>query len=204
VSEEHKESRRQSILDAAQAVFIEKGGQLATIDDIASRSGLSVGALYRYFPTKSDIMLTLLEDRLGRTPEVFRRLTGDAPSAWQRLALCVDVFVRALRLRHPHTGRLLLVVWGVALQERAVRLGLQQRFEDLMGYMVSVIREGVASGEFRTDVDPEAIASVLVALADGVTLSLSVGTPGVEVRRMRSTVLALLRTHLMPSTGGEG
>ncbi len=203
VTAQHKETRRQSILDAAQAVFVDKGYQLATIDEIASRSRLSVGALYRYFPTKSDIMLTLLEERLGRTPELFRRLSADADGAWQRLSLCVDLFVRALRIRHPGTGRLLLVAWGEALQDRTVRLGLQHRFSDLLDYMMSVIEEGTVSGEFRPDIDPAVLASLLISLADGVTLSWSIATPGVDVRRMRSTMLAMLRAYLVPAPSGE-
>ena len=203
VTAEHKETRRQSILDAAQAVFVEKGYQLATIDEVAARSGLSVGALYRYFPTKSDMVLTLLEERLGRTPELFRRLTMNAEGAWQRLSLCVDLFVMALRVRHPGTGRLLLVAWGDALQDRTVRLGLQQRFSDLLSYMKSVVEEGIASGEFRSDADPAALAALLVSLADGVTLSWSITTPGVDVRRMRGTLLGMLRAYLIPSRVGE-
>jgi len=203
VTPQHREHRRQSILDAAETVFVERGYQLATIDDIASRSGLSVGALYRYFPTKSDIMLTLLEERLGKAPDLFRRLTADAESAWQRLSLCVDLFVRALRIRHPVTGRLLLATWGEALQDRTVRLGLHQRFQELSDYLVDVIQDGVATGEFRPDADAGALASLLISLADGVTLSWSIATPGVDVRRMRSTMLSMLRRYLIPPTPGE-
>ena len=47
VSAEHKELRRKAILDAALEVFIGKGYQLATIDDISARCGMSVGAIYQ-------------------------------------------------------------------------------------------------------------------------------------------------------------
>lgn len=191
-------------MDAAQAVFVEKGYQLATIDEIASRSALSVGAIYRYFPTKSDIMLTLIDERLGRTPHLFRRLMGDAGSAWERLSRSVDLFVSALRIRHPGTGRLLLAAWGEALQDRTVRIGLQSRFQDLVDHMRSVIEEGVVQGEFRQDVDPAVLAGLLVAMADGVTLAWSISTPGVDVRRMRTSALAMFRAYLCDPPHGKG
>lgn len=203
VTEGHKEWRRQAILDAAQSVFLGKGYQLATVDDIAARSGLSVGALYRYFPTKSDMMLTLVEQRLGRTPELFRRLADGAGSPWERLSRCVDIFVSALRVRHPSTGRLLLVAWGEALQDSTVRQGLHLRFAGIVEYVTSVIDEGVRVGEFRSDADPAIIASILLCMADGVTLYWSASTPGVDVRRMRSTALAMLRAYLNPVPTGE-
>jgi len=203
VTDLHRERRRQAILDAAQAVFVQKGYQLATIDEIAARSALSVGAIYRYFPTKSDIMLTLLEERLGRGPELFHRLTGEGGSAWQRLSRCVDLFVTALRVRHPGTGRLLLAAWGEALQDRTVRLGLQERYQGLVDYMRGVIEAGVAQGEFRRNPDPAVLAELLVAMADGATLAWSIGTPGLDLRRMRASALAMFRAYLCPAQGEE-
>lgn len=203
VTEQHKERRRQAILDAAMDVFLGKGYQLTTVDDIAARSGLSVGALYRYFGTKSEIMLTLLEQRMGRTPDLFARLTADAGTPWERLVRCVDLFVSALRVKHPATGRLLLVAWGEALQDGQVRQGLHRRFSALVNYIADVIREGVAAGEFRDDVDAAALAAGLLCMADGVTLYWVTGTPGTDVRPMRTTILAMLRSYLAPPQATE-
>ena len=203
VTEEHKERRRQAILEAAQSVFLGKGYQLATIDDIASRSGLSVGALYRYFQTKSEIMLVLLEQRVGRTPDLFARLTHDAGTPWERLERCVDLFVSALRVRHPATGKLLLVAWGEALHDAEVRRGLQRRFAALVQYLASVIREGVGSGQFRPDCDPDGLAANLLCAADGLTLYWAVDTPHMDVRALRAAMLAMLRAYLQETHQGE-
>lgn len=197
VSDEHKERRRQAILDAAMEVFIGKGYQVATINDISGRAGLSVGALYRYFPTKGEIMLALVEERLGRTPELFARLTEDVSDPWERLERCIAIFANALRVRHPGTGRLLLVTMAEAVQDGEVRRGLHHRFRDLIAYMQNIIADGVAQGLFRTDVDPMALATLLLCTADGVAVYWVTGAPEVELHTMRSTVLALLRSYLM-------
>lgn len=196
VTETHKEQRRQAILNAAEQVFLGKGYQLATVDDIAVRSGLSVGALYRYFASKSEIMLTLMEERLGRTPELLERLTAQAGGPWEQMSRCVDIFVLALRVRHPSTGRLLLVAWGEALQDRIVREGLLARFRGVVDYLKGVIEHGIRSGDFRPDADAEVLASLLMCLADGVTLYWAASTPGLELQPIRVTVMSMVRSYL--------
>lgn len=198
VSDAHKEQRRQAILDAALAVFIGRGYQLATVDDISARCGLSVGAIYRYFNNKSDIMLSLLEQRLGRMPELFARLVPDAGDPWQRLTRCVDLFTSALRVKHPVNGRLLLVAIGEALQDSEVRQGLHRRFTGLLDYLAAVVRDGARTGVFRKDADPQTTASLLLCMADGVTVYWVTGAPGMDLRPLRAGALAMLRAYLQP------
>lgn len=197
VSDEHKERRREAILDAAMEVFLGRGYQVATINDISAECGMSVGAIYRYFRNKGEIMLTLVEERLGRTPELFARLTEEAGDPWERLHRCVDLFTSALRVRHPATGRLLLVTMAEAVQDGEVRRGLHDRFRALVEYLSGIIRDGVAAGLFRPDVDPVALAAVLMSAADGVAIYWVTGSPEVDPRTMRNTMLAMLRAYLM-------
>lgn len=197
VSAAHKESRRQEILSAAMEVFIGKGYQLATINDIASQANLSVGALYRYFPTKGEIMVSLVHERLGRAPELFARLTERAGGPWERLERCVELFTTALRVRHPGTGRLLLVTLAEAVQSGEVRNGLQERFGGLREYLAGIIADGISQGLFRPDVDARAVASLLLATGDGVAVYWVTGTPGLDLKAMRQSLLAMLRSYLL-------
>ena len=50
------EARPDEVLDAALALFIEKGFAATRVDDIAARAGLSKGAVYLYFPSKEKIL----------------------------------------------------------------------------------------------------------------------------------------------------
>lgn len=50
------EARRQSIVEAARRAFVRKGTQLTTMADIAAEVGITPGAIYRYFPTKEDLV----------------------------------------------------------------------------------------------------------------------------------------------------
>ncbi|NUN69670.1 MAG: TetR/AcrR family transcriptional regulator [Bacteroidetes bacterium] len=58
--EREKESRKESIIDAAQKVFFEKGLQLATMDEIAETAELAKGTLYLYYRSKEDLYLAVM------------------------------------------------------------------------------------------------------------------------------------------------
>src|SRR2546429_519118 len=56
ITEEHREARRAQILDAARACLVEHGLEAVSMEMIIARSGLSTGAVYRYFKGKDEIM----------------------------------------------------------------------------------------------------------------------------------------------------
>lgn len=70
-----KEARPGEIVEAAFAVFAEKGFAAARLDDIAARAGVSKGALYLYFETKEVLFRAVVHDMVA--PNV-AALTGFA------------------------------------------------------------------------------------------------------------------------------
>jgi AcrR family transcriptional regulator len=55
---------RNAILDAAEAVFAERGFHAARIQDIAKRARIAVGTVYNHFTQKDDVLLALFEERM--------------------------------------------------------------------------------------------------------------------------------------------
>ena len=62
VADAHLAARRQSIIEAACEVFSTKGITSATMADVASRAGISPGAIYRYFASKQDLARFCMSD----------------------------------------------------------------------------------------------------------------------------------------------
>lgn len=58
--------RRQEILDAAAAVFLEKGFTGCSIDDVISRTGGSKRTVYKLFPSKRDLFVAIARDLTGK------------------------------------------------------------------------------------------------------------------------------------------
>jgi TetR/AcrR family acrAB operon transcriptional repressor len=60
------EQTRQQILKAALDLFVEKGYERATFEDVAGRIGLSKGAVYWHFKSKPDLFAALVEDMTAK------------------------------------------------------------------------------------------------------------------------------------------
>src|SRR5580698_4564481 len=62
-----KDARPAEILDAALAVFAEKGFSAARMDDIAQRAGVTKGTIYLYFESKDAVFRGLVQESIGAT-----------------------------------------------------------------------------------------------------------------------------------------
>jgi AcrR family transcriptional regulator len=60
-----KHARPQEILDAALAVFAERGFAAARMDEIARRAHVSKGTIYLYFPSKEAVFKALVREMIG-------------------------------------------------------------------------------------------------------------------------------------------
>ena len=78
--EREKAMHRQDIIQAAIAVFSEKGFYASTLDEIAQRAEFSKGALYLYFQNKEDLLFTILVEPLqGWLDACTTIMVGDKP-----------------------------------------------------------------------------------------------------------------------------
>jgi len=68
---------RARVLEAAEAVFSEKGASAST-EEIAQRAGVGAGTVFRHFPTKESLLEAILLDRVARVGELARSLIASA------------------------------------------------------------------------------------------------------------------------------
>jgi AcrR family transcriptional regulator len=62
-----KQARPGEILEAALAVFAEKGFAAARMEDIAVRAGVTKGTIYLYFPSKEEVFKSLAREHVGQS-----------------------------------------------------------------------------------------------------------------------------------------
>jgi len=78
--ERRPDERPQEILDAALAVFAERGYRNTRLEDIGEAAGVTKGAIYHYFANKEDLLLRAIEQRseeaFGRIEEILRDKTA--------------------------------------------------------------------------------------------------------------------------------
>lgn len=115
VSDAHRESRRDQILDAAVTCFLRRGIRATTMAEIIAESELSAGAIYSYFDGKQELALAAVTREAGsRAAELDAAAGGKAipPSRIFR------VMSEALAERGPGLA-LVVQMWGEAASDPA-------------------------------------------------------------------------------------
>lgn len=76
ILDEDKQIRRQAILDAARALFLEHLDRLASVEEVARKAGLAKGTVYLYFRTKEEIYLAVHEQQSHQFFDTLEALVG--------------------------------------------------------------------------------------------------------------------------------
>jgi AcrR family transcriptional regulator len=77
---EHKQQRREAILDAARTLALQGGVQRVTLGDVAATAGMAKSNVLRYFETREEIYLELSTAAFGEWGAAVSALLGARPS----------------------------------------------------------------------------------------------------------------------------
>src|SRR5215468_7478412 len=72
----HMAARRAAIVDAAVHVLAIGGVDELRVGDVATRAGIAVGAMYRYFPTREDLVAGAIAHVLASDVAAMREAAG--------------------------------------------------------------------------------------------------------------------------------
>ena len=141
---EHVAATRDRILEGALAALGRVGPRRLTMSDVSDRAGLSRGTVYRYFPTKEDLLAVLAEYEQDRFADGLRRaLEEDGPDP--SLASVVEYIIKYLR-QHPALPLMIDVEPEFVLAFLRRQLPVFHRItEELLGPVMSnarPVREG--------------------------------------------------------------
>ena len=161
------EERRAAILDAALAVFAERGYHASSIDDIARKGGISKALIYEHFASKQDLYTELLEQHAGELFSALAEAISEAGrSATARLAVGFDAFYGFVE-EHRVAWRML---FREATDPEAVAV-LDRITAEVTAFVAGVIAED--PGVRRNEVDAEHGVQVIAQLLVGALQSLA-------------------------------
>ncbi|MET0547393.1 MAG: TetR/AcrR family transcriptional regulator [Caulobacterales bacterium] len=153
-------TRRQQILDAAEACFRTQGFQQTNMAAICAAAALSPGAVYRYFPSKDALIGAIMEQHVAALRETSHGVGGFAALRnFARIILCADEGGQDLRLTAE--------VFAEARRRPEFLRHLAQTRAAVEKSLRDVIAEGQTSGDFRASIDPAFAAASLVCFLDG-------------------------------------
>ena len=173
VSDAHLEARRRQIVDAAVACFARQGFHRTSMQDIYAESGLSAGAVYRYFAGKDEIIATIAHEvqRLAGTVAAAGddAAPGEAPLT-DLLEYMIGGFERLELAGVDQRLRLAVQLWAEALRDPKL-LELERDVVTLvLSGFAARVRHGQDRGELDPDLDPESVGRAMLALLQGLIL----------------------------------
>jgi len=163
VSAEHREARREEILCAARRRFASEGFHATSMQDILTESGMSAGAVYRYFNSKSDIVSAIACENMSAlldSLESYADTAADVP-----VAEVVVAILRGIREKHEtdRVARLALQVWAESARDPELRAHFCSTHQRLRAIVRTVV---VRRHPHLTD-EADAVAGAVTALVPG-------------------------------------
>lgn len=155
------DARPEEILDAALAVFAERGFDAARMDDIAGEAGVSKGALYLYFESKEALLKGLVEREVAPVAARVRALAesgaGDPEATLRLIVRTATQLTQA-----PGFAATPRIVLAIAARFPEIGRHYRERVVDIvLGAIETLIRKGVATSVFR-NVDAGAAARMVM------------------------------------------
>ena len=149
--EEARALFRNAILDAAEAVFAEKGFHGARLQDIASGARIAVGTVYNHFEDKDAVLAALLEERSEAMLAQLRPARGDRGPFTARLEARL---ARVLGYVQEHRAFFAIatehgVFAGSASPGARAASKRLKRVERFRAAFRAIVQEGIASGELE-------------------------------------------------------
>lgn len=159
--------RREAILRAACEVFVRDGFHAASMKDICAVAGMSPGSVYRYFRSKDDLVLAMIDSDRARWLAAMDGLpVGDGLLA--ALGALAELGLRDLEDRGFLNLWLETAAEATRNAEVAARLG--ESYRSLEARLAGLIESAQKSGSIRSTTDPALLSCLVMAAFDGLML----------------------------------
>ncbi|MBK5220787.1 MAG: TetR family transcriptional regulator [Thermoleophilia bacterium] len=158
-----QEARRREVLEAAVAVFSERGYRAASMADIAATLGMGKASLYHYVASKEEVLIELYEDVLRESVIAARRIASADGTALEALAEMI-----ADRVAYTCRNRELLRIFfeeeaELPARHQARLISVRHEYEETL---LEVIAAGEAAGEFSLSTTPTIFVNTLLGAAN--------------------------------------
>ncbi len=153
------------IIDAALKVFGEKGYYNATISEIARQAKVSEATIYEYFGSKEDLLFAIPEEITSRGVEFLEAILPFVRGAENRLRAVIYGYY-ALYKDNPDYSALVLL--DLKHNRKFMNTEGYHMVRRAAGLLMGIIQEGIEKGEFRDDLDPHLVRSMVLGTIEHI------------------------------------
>ncbi len=160
---QQKAATRERILQAARELFAEHGYDATTMQKIAHATELSTGNVFVHFPSKADVLATLMHDDIAALDEIMANAMPLRGTMHARLLKMFGLFLDQAVPTERLLRALLAYSWSWDEQwERRFEGGIVIRRQ----HVRRVLEDGVLAGELRQEADLETLGVCVVGIAE--------------------------------------
>ncbi|QMV41940.1 TetR/AcrR family transcriptional regulator [Cohnella cholangitidis] len=160
-----KQQRLLHILASAETVFIIKGIEKTTMQDVAKEANIGIATLFRYFPKKEKLIVTVATRRIEPIHETFRTIAGMPGTCLEKIERLLDHFIS--QLKQPDNASIKFMEDFESYAAHS-----PEPLEDIESFNAlyrtisrefhKIIEQGIADGSVRSDLSiPETLTTVI-------------------------------------------
>lgn len=202
VSQAHLDARRRQILDGARRCFTSNGFHATSMSDVFKETGLSSGAVYRYFRSKEELIMAVAVDAFGAMREAFAKAAHETPLRPLDEVISV-VLSHALAEQSAAAGKdgpaasaeLILQVWGEARRSEPLGTALREGYGSMRVVWGEFVEAYQDAGLMRADIPTDHVVRTLMAVAQGFIIQQALfGDTSSEMLRNGLRAVMTMRT----------
>jgi AcrR family transcriptional regulator len=204
---EEKERRRAEILDAAEALYVEKGWDALTVDQVARSARLSRALVYVYFRDKEELLFAIGERAMTLVRDRFAAAAAEHELGLDKVEAIGRAYM-AYAHEFPHYFDFCtrFQAHSVAVDPGSHEGACRVAGDETIGVVVQAIEAGIRDGSIRPDIgEPILLATTLWAFTHGIIqLAMAKGKEleryGVTIPTFSNYALGLIRTVAQSNT----
>lgn len=174
LTEEDMNQRRHAVFAASMTLFLEKGFQETTMEEIARAAGMGKSTLYDYFKSKDEVLISFVEDNIYDLTEGAKKIAAQDLPAEERLHQVLRAHLAYLMENKEVYFKLTFEVQRLALESQQRIMVQRHEYQDLI---CNLIAEASREGAFRPVNPLLATRTILALLTPAVYTSRPTGTP---------------------------
>jgi AcrR family transcriptional regulator len=167
--DESRQVTRARLLDAAATVFAQRGYRRASVEEIASEAGYTIGALYSNFAGKEEVLLALLEQEVARITKRIVKAAQAEGDPVDKLRAAAREWMTFLD-DEPDLCVLMIEFWTIWVRDDDLRPRHAERYDAVRRFIGGLIEERADEMGVPMRLPAEQIGAAAVALAYGLAL----------------------------------
>lgn len=171
----NKEQRVQDIIQAARTVFLENGLEKTTMQDIATEASIGIATLFRYFPRKEKLIVTVITKLIAENVPIFQAAENSSGTCLQKIEKIFDIYIK-LHKEKQKRFKLITSFETYAAQHNEPVEDIDiygNTFQEIRTIFSRIIETGKKDGSIRQDIDIEETLNVILHVFNAFSSRLS-------------------------------